>query len=43
MQIHFVGQGDNLLGASNDAQLASFTPLGIHNDGAFHFCHIYLV
>jgi hypothetical protein len=42
MQIHFVGQGNDLLRASNDAQLASLAPLSIHHDGAFHFCHIIL-
>ena len=40
MQIHFVGQGDDLLGASDNAQLTSLTPLGIDHDGAFQFCHI---
>ena len=40
MQINFVGKGDNLLGASDDAEAASLTPLSIHLDGAFHFCHI---
>jgi hypothetical protein len=40
VQIHFVGQGDDLLGASDDAQLASLTPFGIHLDSAFQFCHI---
>jgi len=32
VQIHFVGQGDDLLGAGDDAQLTSLTPLGIHHD-----------
>ena len=40
MQIHFVGQRDDLLRTSDDAQLASLTPLGIHHDGTFHFSHI---
>ena len=40
VQINFVGKGDNLLRASDDAQAASLTPLGIHLNSAFHFCHI---
>ena len=39
VQIHFVGQGDDLLRAGDDAKAASLTTLSIHLDGAFHFCH----
>jgi hypothetical protein len=42
VQIHFVGQGDDLLGASDDAQLAPLAPFSIHHDGTLHFCHINL-
>jgi len=43
VQINFVGQGDDLLRAGDDAEAASLTPLGIHLNGAFHFCHIVFV
>ena len=40
MQIHFVGQGDDLLGAGDDTERTSLAPFGIHLDGTSHFCHI---
>ncbi len=36
VQIHFVGQGDDLLRAGDDAKAASLTPLSIHLDGALN-------
>jgi hypothetical protein len=43
MQIHFVGQGDDLLRTGNDAQLTSLATLSIHHDGAFQFCHFFMI
>ena len=39
MQIHFVGQGDDFLGAGDNAKATSLAPLRIHLDGTLHFCH----
>jgi hypothetical protein len=35
VQIHFVGQSDDLLRAGNDAQLASLAALSIHLNSTF--------
>ena len=39
VQIHFVGQGNYILGTSDDTQLTSLAPLGIYHNGTFHFSH----